>query len=96
MITHNDSGGEPKLYEVDTLTGNVTREVLIQNATNKDWEDICHDETYIYIGDFGNNNNYRTDLKIYRITIEDYLNRDTVEADVIAFNYQDQTECCFI
>jgi len=24
LITHNDSGGEPALYELDTITGNVT------------------------------------------------------------------------
>lgn len=92
LITHNDSGGESELYEVDTLTGEIVRIVYVENANNKDWEDICHDETYIYIGDFGNNLNIRTDLKIYRISKEDYLNLDTVAADFITFNYQDQTD----
>lgn len=93
LITHNDSGGEAALYEIDTLSGNYTRKVTIGNATNQDWEDICSDSNYIFIGDFGNNNGSRTNLKIYRILISDYINtpNDTVIADTISFNYADQT-----
>ncbi len=93
LITHNDSGGEAALFEVDSVTGNFTRKVYISNATNNDWEDICTDSLYIYIGDFGNNSGSRTNLKIYRVLIADYLNttNDTVTADIINFNYADQT-----
>lgn len=49
LITHNDSGGNPTLYELDDVSGNITRSVVIENATNTDWEDICHDDAYIYI-----------------------------------------------
>ncbi|HZH86240.1 MAG TPA: T9SS type A sorting domain-containing protein [Brumimicrobium sp.] len=94
LITHNDSGGEPKLYELDSHTGNIVREVEVLNAVNKDWEDICYDDDYIYIGDFGNNTGSRTDLKIYRIPRQDYLdnNNSTVSAEVISFNYSDQID----
>ena len=68
-ITHNDSGGGAILFEVDQQTCKVTRQVAIANATNRDWEDIEQDGTYIYIGDIGNNNGTRQDLKIYRILI---------------------------
>lgn len=91
FITHNDSGDEPTLYEIDTLTGSIDRVVLVRSANNVDWEDICKDDTYIYIADIGNNNGSRTDLKVYRIKIEDYQNYDTVTAETIAFNYSDQT-----
>ena len=92
LITHNDSGGQPVLYEIDTVSGNVTRSVFIDNATNVDWEDICYDNNYIYIGDFGNNQGTRTNLKIYRIAIADYVTNanDTVQADIIEFDYADQ------
>lgn len=92
VITHNDSGGKPSLYEVDEFTGSVTRVVTINNATNVDWEDITYDDTYFYIGDFGNNNGTRKDLKIYRILISDYLKKDVVTADIINFNYSDQKD----
>lgn len=94
LITHNDSGGEAALYEIDSLTGNYTRKVTISNATNNDWEDICTDSLYIYIADFGNNSGSRTNLKIYRLLISDYLNtpNDTVTADTINFSYADQID----
>ena len=93
LITHNDSGGESKLYELDTISGLVTREVTISNATNVDWEDITQDGTSIYIGDIGNNvSGNRTNLKIYKISKSDYLSSETVNAQIIAFNYSDQTD----
>jgi len=92
FITHNDSGGKANLYEFDNNTGNITRTVNIKNANNTDWEDICMDSTYIYIGDFGNNNGSRRDLKVYKIKKSDYLNtpNDTVNSDIINFSYEDQ------
>ena len=94
LITHNDSGGLAELYEIDTTTGTISRRVEVSNATNIDWEDLSHDGTYIYIGDFGNNNGNRTDLRVYRILVSDYLSTpdDTVMADVIDFSYADQTD----
>jgi hypothetical protein len=63
IITHNDSGGQANLYEINASTGAVLRTVAITNATNVDWEDIAQDALYIYIGDIGNNFGNRTDLK---------------------------------
>jgi len=93
LIAHNDSGGNNELYEVDLVTGLVTRTVTISNATNTDWEDLAQDATHIYIGDIGNNfSGNRTDLKIYKISKSDYLNADNVTAETISFNYSDQTD----
>ncbi len=94
IITHNDSGGKAVLYELDHLSGAVIRKVTVRNATNIDWEDLCHDDTYIYIADIGNNNGTRTDLKIYRIAISDYFSTidNTVTAEIISFRYSDQTD----
>lgn len=92
LITHNDSGNTNTLFDVDTSTGLVTRMVTISNATNTDWEDITEDGTYIYIGDFGNFQGDRTNLKVYRILIADYFNNTTVTADVIDFTYNNQTD----
>jgi len=92
LISHNDSGNKNELYELDTLTGVLTRIVTIENATNVDWEDITQDETSIYIGDIGNNNGSRNDLRIYKIRKDDYLNSDNVTAEVIDFKYSDQVD----
>jgi hypothetical protein len=91
LITHNDSGGTAQLFEMDTINNTITRTVTISNATNVDWEDIAQDADYIYIGDFGNNEGTRTDLKIYRIPKTEYDANTTVAAEVINFSYNDQT-----
>jgi hypothetical protein len=91
LITHNDSGGTAQLFEMDTINSAITRTVTISNATNIDWEDIAQDTNYIYIGDFGNNEGTRTDLKIYRISKTEYDTSTTVAAEVINFSYNDQT-----
>jgi hypothetical protein len=91
--THNDSGGQPQLYGLDSSSGNITRTATITNAKNIDWEDIAQDGQYIYIGDFGNNaNGNRTNLKIYRIKKSGIKKKDSLKASVIHFSYSDQTD----
>ncbi len=92
LINHNDSGNENRLYELDTISGTITRTVTIDNATNVDWEDITQDDTSIYIGDVGNNNGNRTNLKIYKINKNNYLNSINITAEIINFSYSDQTD----
>lgn len=92
IITHNDSGGMNALYEIDKADGEILRTVTINGATNVDWEDICQDEQYIYVGDFGNNNGNRTNLVVYKVLKSDYLGSDTVNAEIIEFDYADQND----
>ena len=92
IITHNDSGDDPKLYELNAGTGAIERVITISNASHIDWEDITMDDDYIYIGDIGNNNGNRTDLKIYKIDQDDFTNSDTISAEIINFSYEDQTD----
>ena len=92
LITHNDSGKLPQLYEVDTLTLEVTRTVSVSNASNVDWEDMAQDNDYIYIGDFGNYTGTREDLTVYRISKSEYEASDRVVAERIDFSYEDQND----
>ena len=92
IITHNDSGDDPKLYELNAGTGAIERVITISNASHIDWEDITMDDDYIYIGDIGNNNGNRTNLKIYKIDQDDFTNSDTISAEIINFSYEDQTD----
>ena len=91
IITHNDSGNQPNLYEIDSLTGSLLRTVYVNNATNIDWEDITEDENHIYIADIGNNNGNRTDLKIYKILKSDFKKSTSVSAEIISFSYENQS-----
>lgn len=89
--THNDSGGQNALYEVDTL-GNLLRTLTISNATNVDWEELTQDDQgNFYIGDFGNNANARTNLRIYKIPHPNSIVGDSVMAEILTFSYANQT-----
>ncbi|PCJ94986.1 MAG: secretion protein [Flavobacteriaceae bacterium] len=92
LITHNDSGNTPQLFEIDTLSLAVTRVITIENAENIDWEDLAQDDDYIYIGDFGNNNGDRQNLRVYRISKIDYDSNTTISADIIDIAYEDQLD----
>ncbi len=92
LWTHNDSGNSPYLYLLDTVDFTVERSVYIKNSGNVDWEAITHNETHAFIGDFGNNNGDRTDLRVLKLNLSLLMDNtvDTVEADVINFDYLDQ------
>ncbi len=92
LITHNDSGNTPQLFEMDTTSLQITRTVTIANATNTDWEDIAQDSDYIYIGDIGNNLGDRQDLNILKIAKSDYEESDTVTAERIDYIYENQND----
>jgi hypothetical protein len=90
MWSHNDSGGNNELYCIN-FSGQLLRTLVINNAINVDWEELCIDkQKHIYIGDFGNNNNVRKNLKIYRIPDPETLSGSDVEAETIFFSYEDQ------
>lgn len=92
--THNDSGDDPIIYKIDPVGGTILQEITLGNASNIDWEDIAQDSMYIYVGEFGNNNGNRTNLRIYRLAKDSIpaTGNDTVRVDTIAFAYADQTD----
>ncbi|MGK0363555.1 MAG: hypothetical protein ACI85O_000602 [Saprospiraceae bacterium] len=92
LWTHTDAAGEDKLYRIDTLTAEITKEVIIATANNIDWEELAESETHVFIGDFGNNDGNRTDLRIFRVSKSDLENETVVNADLIEFSYADQTD----
>ncbi|UJH67101.1 T9SS C-terminal target domain-containing protein [Allomuricauda sp. SCSIO 65647] len=92
LITHNDSGNTPQLFEIDTVSLAITRTVTIESTINVDWEDLAQDDDYIYIGDFGNNTGDRQDLAILRVAKAAYDIADTVSAERIDFFYEDQED----
>ncbi|MCF8253523.1 MAG: T9SS type A sorting domain-containing protein [Bacteroidia bacterium] len=92
FLTHNDSGNEPIIYVFDS-SGTINRRIRITNATNIDWEDITMDAIgNIWVGDFGNNDNSRQNLRIYKIASPNTFTKDSVVASVTSFTYSDQKE----
>ncbi|HEY0045690.1 MAG TPA: T9SS C-terminal target domain-containing protein [Flavobacterium sp.] len=88
LLTHNDSR-DTNLYSLDSLSGEIISRTFLQNVRNYDWEEIAQDDTFIYVGDFGNNaGGNRSDLRILRISKESLSSTPII--DTIAFSYADQ------
>jgi hypothetical protein len=87
-----DSGNANAIYGLNPK-GKIEKSITIQNATNTDWEDITKDsEGNLYIGDFGNNDNKRKDLCIYKVAKESLLKNTTDAAYKISFEYPEQNK----
>ncbi len=91
LLTINDAGNTAELFHFDTLDGSVIQSWHIREKLNTDWEDLAQDEQFLYIGDFGNNNGNRQDLRILRID-KTQLIEDTLNVDTIHFHFSDQTD----
>jgi hypothetical protein len=88
----NDGGNRNSIYRINER-GKVLQEIKISNATNIDWEELTCSTTDLYIGDFGNNNGNRKNLRIYKISLEN-INHETteLEAALVNFKYEDQRD----
>ncbi len=87
-----DNGNDDVIYEVSS-EGEWLREFKVKNAKNDDWEDLTKDEKgNLYIGDFGNNDNDRKDLVIYKIPNPTIEPGDKIEAEKIKFRFPEQKE----
>ncbi|AEW00490.1 hypothetical protein A4D02_24480 [Niastella koreensis] len=94
LWSFGDSGNPNAIYKIDSATGAILQTVTIANYPNIDWESMAADSLYLYIGDMGNNDGNRTDLKILRIKKADLASAPaqvSVQADSITFSYTDQT-----
>jgi len=90
--TFNDSGGKNKIYGFN-FKGEIKKEVEIEDADNRDWEDIAQDKKHIYIGDFGNNSGMRDNQVIYKINKKDINKKKTqnVDSKKIEFQFANQS-----
>ncbi|TVP48784.1 MAG: hypothetical protein EA341_10280 [Mongoliibacter sp.] len=71
LYTHNDSGGDPFVFLLDTL-GKDRGKIILEGVKNRDWEDIAvgpgplDNTSYIYVGEIGDNRAEYPEIKIHR------------------------------
>lgn len=81
VYIHEDSGNRPVVFVYDTL-GHFRGEIIFVGTQNRDWEDIAigpgpvDGESYIYVGDMGDNSSKRGKLQIHRIQEPDLSAHD--------------------
>jgi len=92
LWTIEDQGNKNVVYGLN-LQGELTADVLVENAENHDWEDITADARgNLYIGDFGNNDNDRQNLSILKIDLKKADQKSTRVIQETKFHYEGQTE----
>ncbi|OXA84948.1 hypothetical protein [Flavobacterium hercynium] len=88
--THNDDH-DKTIYGLDSV-GKIQKKIVLENATNHDWEEIAQDSSHIYIGDFGNNySGNRKNLQILKIDKQKFL-AGNPPIETISFSYADQKD----
>ena len=90
LVTHNDSGNDPSLYYLDD-SGKIIYTRKFDGINNNDWEDLTADENFIYIADFGNNFDTRTNLMVIKVSKD--INDKNFE--IINFYYPEQSDFNF-
>ncbi|AZA86869.1 hypothetical protein EG349_08750 [Chryseobacterium shandongense] len=87
-----DQGNKNVIYGLDRQ-GKQIADVLVENAENRDWEDITADaQGNMYIGDFGNNDNDRQDLSILKVDLKEASQKAAKVTQTTTFHYEGQTE----
>jgi hypothetical protein len=68
LWTHNDSGGNPRVFAVGG-NGRTRATVTLRGAKARDWEDIAAGPgRHLWVGDIGNNAKRRSVITAYRFT----------------------------
>ena len=93
LYTLEDSGNANEIYGLNFENGSIEKTILIEDTDNIDWEDLTKDDTgNLYIGDFGNNDNERKDLSIYKIDKESLASESAIPAYKVSFSYPEQKD----
>jgi len=86
----NDGGNLAQVHRIQS-DGKVDKTITITNARNLDWEDMTQDDFgHFFIGDFGNNDNIRKWLTIYKIENPIDIKGTETQAEIIKFTFPEQ------
>jgi hypothetical protein len=89
----NDSRNPPEVYGYNLNSKKIEKTIRLKKATNIDWEDLATGpDGTLYVGDFGNNSSFRTDLTIYAIKDPGTLEKRRYEPILTTFRYEDQVD----
>ncbi len=98
LWVHNDSGNETELYLINTQ-GKLLATYYLAQGVNFDWEDMAigpgpeADETYLYVGDIGDNTAMYDERYVYRFVEPTYTATTTVDTiadyDRLGFFYRE-------
>ncbi len=90
--TVEDQHNPANIYGIDHK-GKMQVDLKLTNVENVDWEDLTSDDQgNLYVGDFGNNDNDRQDLAIYKVDAKDLKGKEAQASQTVQFYFPEQTE----
>jgi Secretion system C-terminal sorting domain len=89
LWVHNDNT-DINLYSIDSVTNTIFDTISMTNTNNQDWEDITTGDSFVYVGNFGNNFGNRVNLHILRLPLTTLDSSNIGNIDSISFSYPDQ------
>ena len=87
---HNDSGGGPYLYAVDTTTCKITATITLEGVKARDFEAIAMGDGRIWLGDIGDNLDSWSSVALLTIKEPKDLSDVTVTPTTYRFTYEDR------
>lgn len=94
FLSFNDSGGKNALYAFKEKSPDSIHEIIIPGIKNFDWEDICMDDTFLYIADIGNNFGSRDTLTVYKLKKDELFTKIT-HIEKIRYSYAEKSPAFF-
>ena len=95
--THNDSGGQPRLFALNR-NGNVTGICRLSGAESKDWEDIASfvqdERPRLLVGDCGDNLRKRKTISLYLLDEPDPNKDSQAKSLELKVTYSDGPQNC--
>lgn len=98
LWTHNDSGGKPHVYAIDSKE-NLRATLVLDGVKNRDWEDIASatdprtGKVYLYVGEIGDNGARYPSVTVYKVEEPRINNTDSTYTataiDKFEINYED-------
>ena len=99
--THNDSGGDPVLFALNSGAGSTRGTLRLLDVANKDWEDLASfkldGQPWLLVADVGDNAGLRRNLVLHLVREPDLATRSEATAKpdyAIHFIYEDGARDC--
>ena len=83
-----DSGNDASVYALEP-SGEVVAEVMVDGATNEDWEDLAWANGRLWVGDIGDNERDRSVIQVYSFPEPSDRSVTSVHATIVRLRYED-------
>jgi hypothetical protein len=88
LWVEEDSGNDASVYALEP-SGEVVAEVMVDGATNEDWEDLAWANGRLWVGDIGDNERDRSVIHTYSFPEPSDRSVTSVDATIVRLRYED-------